>query len=50
VQLVLTEDGQQLALMLPHIGAEALNQLAGASARRVEDPGKDPQENPDGCR
>ncbi|MDY7067122.1 Transcriptional regulator SlyA [Pseudomonas extremaustralis] len=30
VQLVLTEDGQQLADMLPHIGAQALNQLAGA--------------------
>ena len=30
VQLVLTEDGQHLADMLPHIGAEALNQLAGA--------------------
>ena len=30
VQLVLTEDGQQLAGMLPHIGAQALNQLAGA--------------------
>ncbi|WP_411389040.1 MarR family winged helix-turn-helix transcriptional regulator [Pseudomonas sp. MPB23] len=30
VQLVLTEDGQRLADMLPHIGAEALNQLAGA--------------------
>ena len=30
VQLVLTEDGQQLAGMLPHIGAPALNQLAGA--------------------
>ncbi|MCK6188433.1 MULTISPECIES: MarR family transcriptional regulator [unclassified Pseudomonas] len=30
VQLVLTADGQRLADMLPHIGAKALNQLAGA--------------------
>ena len=30
VQLVLTDDGQRLADRLPHIGAEALNQLAGA--------------------
>lgn len=30
VQLVLTADGQRLADMLPHIGADALNQLAGA--------------------
>ncbi|MDQ0740895.1 MarR family winged helix-turn-helix transcriptional regulator [Pseudomonas sp. W4I3] len=29
VQLVLTADGQRLADMLPHIGAQALNQLAG---------------------
>ena len=29
VQLVLTADGQRLADMLPHIGAAALNQLAG---------------------
>ena len=29
VQLVLTADGQRLADMLPHIGAKALNQLAG---------------------
>ena len=29
VQLVLTQDGQRLADMLPHIGAKALNQLAG---------------------
>lgn len=30
VQLVLTAAGQRLADMLPHIGAQALNQLAGA--------------------
>jgi len=30
VQLVLTDDGQRLADRLPYIGAEALNQLAGA--------------------
>ncbi|WP_339417930.1 MULTISPECIES: MarR family winged helix-turn-helix transcriptional regulator [unclassified Pseudomonas] len=30
VQLVLTSDGQRLADMLPFIGADALNQLAGA--------------------
>ena len=30
VQLVLTDDGLRLADMLPYIGAEALNQLAGA--------------------
>jgi DNA-binding MarR family transcriptional regulator len=29
VQLVLTADGQRLADMLPQIGAQALNQLAG---------------------
>ena len=29
VQLVLTAEGQRLADMLPHIGAKALNQLAG---------------------
>ena len=29
VQLLLTPDGQRLADMLPHIGAQALNQLAG---------------------
>ena len=29
VQLVLTTEGQRLADMLPHIGAKALNQLAG---------------------
>ena len=30
VRLVLTPDGQRLADMLPYIGAQALNQLAGA--------------------
>jgi len=30
VRLVLTEDGQRLADMLPHIGAQSMNQLAGA--------------------
>lgn len=30
VQLVLTEDGQRLADMLPHVGAQALNELASA--------------------
>jgi DNA-binding MarR family transcriptional regulator len=30
VQLVLTEEGQKLADRLPHIGAEAMNELAGA--------------------
>jgi DNA-binding MarR family transcriptional regulator len=30
VQLVLTEQGQQLADLLPHIGADAMNELAGA--------------------
>ncbi|MCF5548234.1 MULTISPECIES: MarR family winged helix-turn-helix transcriptional regulator [Pseudomonas] len=30
VQLVLTEDGQRLADMLPHIGAQSMNELAGA--------------------
>ncbi|MBN2993935.1 MarR family transcriptional regulator, partial [Pseudomonas cedrina subsp. fulgida] len=29
VRLVLTEDGQRLADMLPHIGAKAMNELAG---------------------
>ncbi|MNJ03960.1 hypothetical protein D3C73_1645090 [compost metagenome] len=28
--MVLTEEGQQLADRLPHIGAEAMNELAGA--------------------
>ncbi|WP_426135908.1 MarR family winged helix-turn-helix transcriptional regulator [Pseudomonas sp. PWP3-1b2] len=32
VQLVLTEDGQRLADMLPHIGAQSMNELAGALA------------------
>ncbi|MEO8492623.1 MarR family transcriptional regulator [Pseudomonas sp.] len=32
VQVVLTEDGQRLADMLPHIGAQAMNELAGALA------------------
>ena len=32
VQLVLTAEGQRLADMLPYIGAQALNQLAGALA------------------
>jgi DNA-binding MarR family transcriptional regulator len=31
VQLVLTEEGQKLAALLPHIGAEAMNELAAAS-------------------
>ena len=30
VRLVLTEDGQHLADMLPHIGAQSMNELAGA--------------------
>ena len=30
VQLVLTEDGQRLADMLPNIGAQSMNELAGA--------------------
>lgn len=30
VQLKLTEQGQQLADRLPHIGADAMNELAGA--------------------
>jgi DNA-binding MarR family transcriptional regulator len=30
VQLVLTPEGQRVADMLPEIGAQALNQLAGA--------------------
>ena len=30
VQLVLTTEGQRLADMLPHIGADAMNELAGA--------------------
>lgn len=30
VRLVLTEEGQKLADRLPHIGAEAMNELAGA--------------------
>lgn len=30
VQLVLTEEGQTLAGLLPHIGAQAMNELAGA--------------------
>ncbi len=30
VQLVLTEDGQRLADMLPHIGVQSMNELAGA--------------------
>jgi len=29
VQLVLTEEGEKLAALLPHIGAEAMNELAG---------------------
>ncbi len=46
----LTADGQRLADMLPHIGAQALNQLAGAlGAGRVGNPGADPQENSDSC-
>ncbi|OPA83599.1 MarR family transcriptional regulator [Pseudomonas fluorescens] len=32
VQLVLTSDGQRLADMLPHIGAQSMNELAGALA------------------
>jgi DNA-binding MarR family transcriptional regulator len=30
VRLVLTDEGQRLADRLPHIGAEAMNELAGA--------------------
>jgi NodT family efflux transporter outer membrane factor (OMF) lipoprotein len=36
VQLVLTEEGQKLAALLPHIGAEAMNELAAASPEELK--------------